>query len=401
MIHACEYFKVATKYEYQCYSGVPCSFLTPFINSTITNKELSYISAANEGDAVAIASGAFIGGQRSVAMMQNSGLGNAVNPLTSLVYTFRIPLLLIITLRGDPQLRDEPQHELMGKITGTLLESMKVPWEYFPIESDAIDLALARAEAYMLQEQLPYAFVMRKGSVVAQDLEFTKESQIVPKQNTHAVIQIYKHNNECHTRSEVLTYIIENTSETKDVIIATTGYTGRELSALADRPNHFYMVGSMGCASSLALGLSLARSDLRVIIIDGDGAAFMRMGNFATIGTYGNSNLIHILLDNRVHESTGGQGTTSSRASFAQIAAACGYGECSEGNSLELLHDLLHSRRTSGPCIGHLQIRPGTLSRLPRPELRPDQVCHRLMVHIGSQNIDQERQYEDKLEIGL
>lgn len=385
MIHAHKYFEYATDYGYQCYTGVPCSFLTPFINYAINNKCLNYISAANEGDAVAIAVGAFIGGQRSVVMMQNSGLGNAVNPLTSLVYTFRVPILLIVTLRGDPQSIDEPQHELMGKITGTLLESMKIRWEYFPQENDAIRPALTRADNYMAHEHLPYAFVMRKGSVAPHGLEVNPGIQRINQSQPNTVKQFMDENAQRPTRSTVLRSVIDLTSETNDVIIATTGYTGRELFAHADRANHLYIVGSMGCASSLALGLSLVRPDLRIIIIDGDGAAFMRMGNFATIGAYGASNLVHILLDNSVHDSTGGQATTSPSVSFARIAAACGYANCSEGNTLKILENILNFPSANGPCFAHLKIGAGTRSQLPRPELRPDQVRRRFMAHISSQ----------------
>ncbi|HEY9725058.1 MAG TPA: thiamine pyrophosphate-binding protein, partial [Chroococcales cyanobacterium] len=124
MIQAEEFVEAARHLGFGWYAGVPCSFITPFINYVINDTQLTYISSANEGDALATAAGAAIGGKRAVVMMQNSGLGNAVNPLTSLAYIFRIPLLLICTLRGDPQIEDEPQHQLMGQITGQLLETM-------------------------------------------------------------------------------------------------------------------------------------------------------------------------------------------------------------------------------------------------------------------------------------
>jgi phosphonopyruvate decarboxylase len=168
------------------------------------------------------------------------------------------------------------------------------------------------------------------------------------------------------------------------VIIATTGFTGRELFALADRPNQLYVVGSMGCASSLALGLSVARPDLRVIVIDGDGSALMRMGNFATIGAYAGSNLVHIVLDNGVHDSTGGQATVSGGMSFACVAQACGYAEVMEGSDLTLLDVLLGEASRGGPRLGCLKIRPGAPDNLPRPTLTPVEVGRRLMSHIGS-----------------
>ena len=185
-------------------------------------------------------------------------------------------------------------------------------------------------------------------------------------------------------RSTVLERIIRNTPEDGSVVIATTGYTGRELFAIADRPNHLYMVGSMGCASAFGLGLALARPDLQVVVVDGDGAALMRMGNFATLGSYGGGNLTHLLLDNEAHDSTGAQATVSANVRFADIAAACGYAASFEGNDVALVDELLALQGLDGPRFGHLKIRTGTLENLPRPSVTPPEVLRRLMNHIGT-----------------
>jgi phosphonopyruvate decarboxylase len=145
MIEAGSFIEAARARGFRRYVGVPCSFLTPFINYVINNESLAYTSAANEGDAVAIGAGAVLGGAPAVVMMQNSGLGNAVSPLTSLTWVFRIPLLLVVTHRGAPGVKDEPQHELMGQITGAMLEQMQVPWEPFPSAPDQVESALQRA----------------------------------------------------------------------------------------------------------------------------------------------------------------------------------------------------------------------------------------------------------------
>ena len=379
MIKAEDFFNLAFARGYRSVAGVPCSFLTPIINYCIDNQKFDYVSAANEGDAVAIAAGATLGGKKAIALMQNSGLGNAVNPITSLLYTFKIPLLLLITLRGDPDLKDEPQHELMGKITGSLLDSMKVNWEYFPTNAADIDPALHRAEAFMNENQLPYAFVVRKGSVAPEKLQEGTSTLPSPRKVGQIVNSPVEMRMDPPNRTKALEKIIEFTKEPNVVVIATTGYTGRELFAIVDRSNHFYMVGSMGCASSLGLGLSLARPDLKVVVIDGDGAALMRMGNFATLGAYGRNNLIHILLDNGIHDSTGGQTTTAPGLSFARIASDCGYGECFEGSSLNLLDDLFMQERDELPIFGHIRIRQGTPESLPRPSLSPREVKIRLM----------------------
>jgi phosphonopyruvate decarboxylase len=383
MIQAQPFVDCARGLGYRFYAGVPCSFLTPFINYTLGDKQLTYVSSANEGDALAACGGAFLGGQRAVAMMQNSGLGNAINPLASLAYAFRIPVLLIVTLRGDPNLNDEPQHELMGRITGSLLETMTIPWEYFPTDVHKIEGALQRAEMHMTRELRPYAFVMRKGSVAPYELPTSQGKTPLTREPVADAAPAQAMPVRC-SRAEVLQRIVELTPQTDTVLIATTGYTGRELFALADRPNHLYMVGSMGCASALGLGLAMTRPDLRVVVIDGDGAALMRMGNFATLGAYGGANLIHILLDNEAHDSTGGQATVSGGMSFAGVAKACGYPLALEGDMLSLLDELLGGNPPAGPRFACLKIRPGTMHKLPRPTLSPAQVRARFMVHIGT-----------------
>ena len=382
MIQAEEFVEAARKLGFKRYTGVPCSFLTPFINYVINDDTLEYVSSANEGDALATAAGASIGGERSVVMMQNSGLGNAISPITSLAWVFRIPVLIISTHRGAPGVKDEPQHELMGQITGKLFDTMQVPWEPFPDEKSLIEPALQRALSHMQKENRPYGFIMQKGTVAKHPLKKDPIARITNRKTQR------KHftgkSNGGLTRTSVLQHIINLTPESETVIIATTGYTGRELFALSDRDNHFYMVGSMGCASSLGLGLALARPELQVVIIDGDGAALMRMGNFSTIGTYGGANLIHLLLDNEAHDSTGAQATVSANVRFADIAAACGYAVAYDGDDLNLIDELFSTGKVTGPRFGHLKIRIGTMENLPRPDIKPPEVLRRLMQHIGT-----------------
>lgn len=378
MIQASDFITPAKAQGFRTWAGVPCSFLTPFINSVIDDPEMTYISSANEGDAVAIASGAALAGRRSVAVMQNSGLGNAISPLSSLNWVFRIPVLLIITLRGEPGLQDEPQHELMGQITGRLLDELQVPWDWFPRSADAVEGALTVANWQMERTGLPYALVMRKGSVEPAELKGRWTPGTSPV--VFSADQFRRGEPEL-SRHQALASVVEQTGEDDSVVIGSTGYTGRELFAIADRPNHLYMVGSMGCASSLGLGLSLALPEKRVLVADGDGAALMRMGNLATIGAYGRENFRHLLLDNGVHESTGGQSTVSPCLSFAGIARACGYRQADEGLSLSDLDSFL--RATNGPSLLHLKTRRGVPEGLPRPDAGPREVKQRLMRHLG------------------
>ncbi len=200
MIEAKDFVEAARGRGFAWYAGVPCSFLTPFINYVIGDPRLTYISSANEGDAIAAAAGAAIGGQRAVVMIQNSGLGNAVSPLTSLTWVFRIPLLLICTHRGAPEVHDEPQHELMGRITGDLFDTMQVPWEAFPTEPGGIAAALKRASDYMEREHRPYALVMAKGSVAPHALEH----QQVPRTSTNVSCMENMRGAQRVSRSQVL-----------------------------------------------------------------------------------------------------------------------------------------------------------------------------------------------------
>lgn len=381
MIDAAQFVEAARERGFDWYTGVPCSFLTPFINYVINDPSLTYVSSANEGDAIASAAGATIGGKRAVVMLQNSGLGNAVSPLTSLANVFRIPLLVICTHRGAPGLNDEPQHALMGAITDRLFDTMEIPWEYFPDHPDDIDATLERAEAFMASESRPYALLMKKGAVAPHALQ----ARPIPAPHLDCRRRVfYAEPPSRRSRAEVLRQLVELVNEQAAVLIATTGFTGRELYALGDNSNQLYMVGSMGCASSLSLGLAMARPDLSVTVIDGDGAALMRMGNFATLGAYGAGNLTHLVLDNEAHDSTGAQATVSSNVAFADIAAACGYGCAYAGDEPTLLNALFACESTDRPRFGHLKITTGTIKHLPRPKIAPADILTRLKNHIGS-----------------
>lgn len=369
MIDADQFIRRGAAKGFKLYAGVPCSYLKPFINYVINTDDLRYVGAANEGDAVAVAAGAEIGGLRAVAMFQNSGLGNAVNPLTSLTYPFRLPVLLIITFRGEPGASGvEPQHELMGSITTELLEMMRIPWEFFPQSRDDIEPALGRAVEHMGEKQLPYAFVMRKGSVAPVELTQDRESRIYQSRSEDPAVA-------SSTRREMLT-AIQAASSRDDLIIATTGYTGRELYACADRDTQLYLVGSMGCASSLGLGLALAQPRRRIVVIDGDGAALMRLGAMCTIGYERPVNLVHVLLDNGMHESTGGQATVSRSIDFCSIARASGYLRAVSISTPAQMQEALSS--CDDLTFIHAPILPGVANDLPRPSVKPSDVSARL-----------------------
>jgi phosphonopyruvate decarboxylase len=366
VIDAPDFVDAARKRGYGVWSGVPCSYLQPFINCAIGASGLRYVSAANEGDAVAIASGAELGGVRGLAMFQNSGLGNAISPLTSLNAVFRLPVLLIVTLRGEPGgAPDEPQHALMGQITTRLLEDMSIPWEYFPTDAAAIAGCLDRADGRL------YALVMRKDSV--KPWPAPNPPQAVAKASAAGRPAVPK-----HQRHEFLRAL----QATDAIVIATTGYTGRELYALEDRANQFYMVGSMGCASSFGLGLALARPERRVIVLDGDGAALMRLGALAAIGRERPQNLVHVVLDNGVHESTGGQSVAQPGADFAAVAAALGYASATFAATPQELAERVAAAK--GPALIQAAVLPGVMPDLPRPKITPPEVAARLRAFLSA-----------------
>jgi phosphonopyruvate decarboxylase len=386
MIEARDFVESARSLGFKWYAGVPCSFLTPFINYVLQDPALQYVSMANEGDAVALIAGVALAGEggtthgRGVTMMQNSGLGNAVSPLTSLTWTFKLPQLLIITWRGQPGITDEPQHALMGPITPQLLDTMEIPWELFPTESSAIAPALARAVAHMDKTGRPYALLMQKGSVAGTPLK--ADISLRNARHRAALIESGVAAPARPTRQQALREVVANTPPTS-ALFATTGFCGRELYAVEDRANQLYMVGSMGCVVPLALGVALARPSLQVIALDGDGAALMRMGALASVGAYAPPNFWHLLLDNGVHDSTGGQATVSPQVSFAEVAAACGYADALETDDVARVGPWLRSSQL-GPHFARLLIRPGTPDDLPRPAVSPTDVKERFMRHFSS-----------------
>ena len=318
MLQASAFTHAAGQAGFDFYTGVPCSFLTPLINRVASDPTRTYVAAASEGEAVAIAAGAWLAGRRTIVMCQNSGLGNAVNPLTSLNTPFRIPTLLVVTWRGQPGLEDEPQHELMGRITHTLLSTMELEHRAFPDSPDALPAALAAAQDAMARTGLPFALVMRKGSLSDEDLAEPTRARAAPGVRIDLSAAAAR-----PARVAILEQVLAMLADDVPVVVST-GKAGRELFTIQDREQHLYQVGSMGCAAPMGLGIALT-TGRRTVVLDGDGAALMKLGGMATIGAYRPPGLLHVLLDNGVHDSTGGQATVSATVDFAAVALACGY----------------------------------------------------------------------------
>jgi phosphonopyruvate decarboxylase len=377
MIEAESFLAAARERGFEFYSGVPCSFLTPLINQVIGNRASRYVGAASEGEAVGIAAGAWLAGRATVVMCQNSGLGNAINPLTSLNWPFRIPTLLIVTLRGEPGLGDEPQHELMGRITTRLLDDIGVANAGFPDDQGAIAAGLDAACATMVETDLPYALVLREGAVAEVSLD-----EVPPVPRPVGRHRDLSEGGPRPVRFAALQRVLDLIPD-EAALIATTGKCGRELFTLADRPQHLYQVGSMGCAGAMGLGVAL-NARRPVVVLDGDGAALMKLGAFATIGAQGPENLVHLVLDNGVHDSTGGQATVSANVDFARVALACGYRRAASCDSIEgLARALSEALAAPGPALVHLRIAPGSIEKLGRPTISPPEVARRFRAFLA------------------
>ncbi|MFK4099080.1 phosphonopyruvate decarboxylase [Streptomyces sp. NPDC019531] len=355
------------------FTGVPCSFLGPVISCLQNEIPDRYLISANEGEAVAVAAGAWLAGRRPVVILQNSGLGNAVNPLTSLCHTLRIPVLLLVTWRGEPGTFDEPQHQLMGSITRELLTSMEIRNELLPDRAEDLAERLRAADEHMRETGLPFAFVVPKGAIgpYEEKNSGTHESAGAaealggdggPGPSTAGRLM---------SRAEAIGHVMREVGE-HALVVATTGKTARELERYWDRPQNLYVVGSMGCASSVALGVALHAPSRQLVVLDGDGAALMRLEAMATIGRLAPPNLLHVLFDNEAYESTGGQPTGSGGIDFTEIAAACGYCSATEVTGEQGLMAALAAQLSHvGPSLIRVRVRACSDPRLGRPTLPP------------------------------
>jgi phosphonopyruvate decarboxylase len=357
------------------YSGVPCSFLKDLINFAINHCE--YIIANNEGDAVATCAGAYLGGKKSVFLCQNSGLSNAVSPLTSLNQIFKIPILGFVSLRGEPGLSDEPQHELMGEITTSMLDLMRIKWEFLSKDPSQALTQLKNANS-LIEDGESFFFVVKRGT-------FSPEKLLTQfPNNSSNRLRVEKTRSDSLPSREAALKCINNVKDIDTLIFATTGKTGRELYEIEDAPNNFYMVGSMGCVSPLALGLALTRNDKNVIAIDGDGSLLMHLGAITTNGYYSPSNMLHLVLDNNSYDSTGGQLTISQNVDFIGLAAAAGYSDVFYIHDLIELKERIESwKKNQGLTLLYLKIAKGSKENLGRPKIKPFEVKDRIIQFIN------------------
>lgn len=336
--------------------GVPDSLLKSFcafVEENATREE--HIIAANEGNAVAIAMGHHLSTGRVAAVyLQNSGLGNTINPLTSLAdaQVYRVPMLLIIGWRGEPGVKDEPQHVKQGRITEAQLKVLEIPYVVLDAESD-VGAVLAEIFSTLRETNAPMALLVRQDTFAA----YKTKKKPVPRSN--------------FSRADALGEVLALASP-QDLIISTTGKTSREVFELrAERGSpqrDFLTVGGMGHASSIALGVALGKPERRVICLDGDGALLMHMGALAIIGDLKPANFFHILLNNAAHESVGGQPTVAGSMNVEAIANATGYlAYASATDAVTLRKAWERLRELRGPLMLEIALNTAARENLGRP----------------------------------
>lgn len=324
------------------FTGVPDSFLNGFCNYLLHNvPEERNIIAANEGNAVGIASGHYIATKEiPLVYMQNSGMGNSINPLASLAdeNVYAIPMLILIGWRGEPGTElKHPQHKLQGDITPKLLDVMNIPYTILEDNNDTIGEVIKKAAEYCKSTRKPYALIARKGVMAGE--KANNKNDIYPM-----------------SREEAINVVLDNMPD-DTIYSATTGRATRELFFLRERRNEgkehdFLNVGSMGHASSVAYGMALAHPERKVVCLDGDSAAIMHMGCLAMASKTKCSNFIHIVLNNGAHESVGGQPSVGHLIDFTKIAEACGYETIgkpveTENELIEALNKLKNAEKTA------------------------------------------------------
>ena len=319
------------------YTGVPDSQLKALCNYLMNTYGIDakhHVIAANEGNCTALAAGYYLAtGKVPVVYMQNSGEGNIINPVASLLSdkVYAIPIIFIIGWRGEPGIHDEPQHIYQGEVTLKFLEDMDI--KSFVIRQDTTDDEIAEAMdefRVLLAEGKDVAFVVCKGAL-------TYEEKVT-----------YKNDN-IMTREEIIKHIVNISGE--DPIISTTGKASRELfeTRVANGQSHkydFLTVGSMGHSSSIALGVAINKPNTKIWCIDGDGSVLMHMGSMAVLGANAPKNMIHIVINNGAHETVGGMPTVATSIDFVAIAKACGYPNAVSVDTFDVLDEELEAAKT-------------------------------------------------------
>lgn len=356
------------------FTGVPDSLLKNICAYiTDTSSAENHIIAANEGAAIGLAAGYYLAtGKIPVVYMQNSGLGNTVNPLMSLTDSevYNIPILLLIGWRGEPGVKDEPQHIKQGKVTLPMLDSMGI--KYAVLSQNLTDFTeqLGLAKAYMDKTKEAFAFVIQKGTF--DDYRFQQLE-----------------NRDLSLDRETAICTVASSLKPDSVIVSTTGMISRELfeyreSVHQGHEKDFLTVGSMGHASQIALGIALQKKEKKVFCFDGDGAILMHLGALAIIGSLHPDNYVHVVFNNGAHDSVGGQPTVGLQTDLSLVAKACGYQSVFSVSDNNSLHEVLNQiNELHGPVFLEVKVRKGARKDLGRPTTSPIQNKESLMNYLN------------------
>ena len=357
MIDANHLFLFLKKNKINFFTGVPDSVLKDFSYVLeLHKKKITNIITANEGSAIALAAGNYLSTKKlALVYMQNSGIGNAINPLISLCHpeVYSIPMVLMIGWRGSPKENDEPQHQLKGKITPSILKLLNIK---FLVLNDLKDLKKIKSLiTYSKYKKRPVAILVKKNILHLKNI-------------SKRIIQSKKYLSREIVINELLDKIKKNTR-----IISTTGYTSRELFQIRKNKKYkngkdFYMVGGMGHSSMTSLGYSL-NSKNQVICLDGDGSLIMHMGSLISTGFKSKSNFKHILLNNGSHESVGDQKIDTFKVNFKNVSKSFGYKNYYLAkNNLSFNKNLKYFLKSEGPSFFEVYIRSKSIKNLSRPK---------------------------------
>ncbi len=353
-------------------TGVPDSLLKDFCS--VMTDEGSDIIAANEGGAIALAMGHHLAtGKIPLVYMQNSGFGNCVNPLTSLADSdvYSIPMLLMIGWRGEPGVKDEPQHVKQGRISEELLQTMEIDYAVLSDEEGEAEKQLTVAFEAMKQSNAPYALLVKKGI-------FDKYKLQTKVENPYTI-----------NRESVIEWMLQKMEEDA-VVVSTTGKSSREVFEIRAKHNmghgkDFLTVGGMGHASQIALGIALSKKNRPVYCLDGDGATIMHMGAGAIIGNQPSQNYKHILINNGCHESVGGQATVGFAIDFQKIAEASGYNQTWLVTTMDELPAVWDQfQKADGPVMLEVRTTEASRADLGRPTTTPVQNKEAFMKNLGN-----------------
>ncbi len=342
MITAQSTLDTLTTHGYGLVTGVPCSYFAGPLRLLERGFGPRYVAAVNEGSAIAIAAGAELGGLRPVVLAQNSGFGNMINPLTSLVLPYRIPMTVMVSMRGWPIAgAGEPQHYWMGRVLPGWLDSLSIAHWMLTADGPPLDEVLRQAQPVM-DDGRPAFILVAKGAIADDAPGGTPAAASTP----------------LPTRDELVAAVVAEAGEAH--VLSTTGYLSRSLFNLGGGDRDFYMQGSMGHVAGLALGAALGHPESRFVVLDGDGAVLMHMGTLATIGDLAPANLTHVVFDNGVYDSTGGQRTGGQQTDFAAAALACGYRAAWRADSVDGLRTALRTALAgAGPALIVVRVLPG------------------------------------------